>query len=484
MRTVRVTRNIAFASELRVRLAYLVLLGLSVLCSGASAQTIWVDDTATGSNNGTNWVNAYTDLQTALGVATSGSVINVAQGTYRPGPTTSARTVTFVIPIGVSVYGGWAGGAGGATSLGSRENLFRQTILSGDFAQTPSTPGDDAYHVVAIGFGSTRTRLDGFTIQDGLADGSSASLQDRGAGIFILQANAWLENCFVIECDASELGGAIYFDGRVNSGSGEGLAVVKCGIYENTAGLQGGGIWMTDFNDAEPESNDAASFIYNSTFYGNHAGAVDTNLSTQGGGALWVGPIWTEGVTLDVCNTRFFDNSVSGRGSAMWVNNGAVRFGNNTVTQNVVLDAPLVGGNPAPGGTLFYLASASGTLNSVTNTIVYGNTDVLNPGSIYGAITAALPTVSYSDIQWDGLTVYPGTGNIDSDPLFVSAGFFNFELQNGSPCINQGDQTILLADHPDFNTNMDWDEAVPIEFFVTQARVVADEVEMGAHEYN
>ncbi len=167
----------------------------------------------------------------------------------------------------------------------------------------------------------------------------------------------------------------------------------------------------------------------------------------------------------------------------MWVSNGSVRFGNNTVTQNEVFAAPLVGGNPAPGGTLFYYATAAGTTNTVTNSIVYANTDVLNPGSIYGAVPLAWPTVSESDIQWI-LTAYPGTGNIDVNPTFVNPGFFNFELQSTSLCINVGDQTLLLPDHPNLDTDAFYDEAVPFEFFTNQNRVNGGQVEMGAHEFN
>lgn len=166
----------------------------------------------------------------------------------------------------------------------------------------------------------------------------------------------------------------------------------------------------------------------------------------------------------------------------MWVSNGSVRFVNNTVTLNEVLLAPLVGGNPAPGGTLYYDGTAAGTVNTVANSIVYGNTDVLNPGSIYSTLSAALPAVTYSDIQWDGLSIYPGTGNIDDNPLFVSTAFYNFELQSNSPCMNQGDQALLLPDHPDLDDDLDYAEDVPFEFFTTQARVAGDEVDMGAHE--
>ena len=90
------------------------------------------------------------------------------------------------------------------------------------------------------------------------------------------------------------------------------------------------------------------------------------------------------------------------------------------------------------GGMYNYNENSNPT---VTNSILWGNT----PGEI-ADVGGAVTTVTYSDVQGG----FPGTGNIDADPLFVDADGpddipgtddDDLRLQPGSPCIDAADNT-------------------------------------------
>jgi uncharacterized repeat protein (TIGR01451 family) len=145
-----------------------------VCCWGGSV--IFVDPRATGFGNGTSWTDAYTDLQKALARAgrSCGTEIRIARGQYNPGWGTGT---TFSIPAGVSVYGGYRGGA---VDPDDRRPKEYGTILSGLIdANNRNTS------VVTMGNNSL---LDGVTVREA---------SDTGQGILANDVTYTLSNCVI-----------------------------------------------------------------------------------------------------------------------------------------------------------------------------------------------------------------------------------------------------------------------------------------------
>ena len=94
-----------------------------------------MNQAAVGADDGSSWGDAYTDLQSALGVVAEGDEIWVAQGVYKP-TTGTSRLTSFELDKGVALYGGFLGNE---SELSQRNDdpASNGTILSGDLS------GDD-----------------------------------------------------------------------------------------------------------------------------------------------------------------------------------------------------------------------------------------------------------------------------------------------------------------------------------------------------
>lgn len=217
----------------------LVIAGLVV--GGVSAPTvIYVDTSATGGNDGTSWTDAYTDVQTALGAASSGDEIWVAEGIYYPGTTQES---SFALKDGVALYGGYPSGGG------TRDVASNITVLSGDIDHNDTTDangvvtdpanivGNNAYHVVTSNGNDNTAVLDGFTITGGNVNGSSPN--DRGGGMYNLSSSPTVTNC-TFSGNSAHYGGGIY-----NSNDNSSPEVTNCTSTGNFAGY-GGGMCNTD----------------------------------------------------------------------------------------------------------------------------------------------------------------------------------------------------------------------------------------------
>lgn len=241
-------------------------------CSDSLSQVqrnrFYVDKRATaGSNTGTDWANAFTDLQLALFLAGDGDTIWVAEGTYRP-TLNQNRAATFSLKPGLAVYGGFAGDE---TSLAQRNPWQTPVILSGDIGVLEDST-DNVYHVVsALGVGES-ARLDGFIIEGGQAKSMNApgSLDNAGGGMLIAGSEARalsaprIANC-TFRSNAAQNGAGLYV--RLASDSALLPIITDCKFEDNHSSGWGGGIHVNA--NANPNAELMLlrdTFINNTTF--------------------------------------------------------------------------------------------------------------------------------------------------------------------------------------------------------------------------
>ncbi len=228
-----------------------------------------------GSNGtGASWSDAIGDLQQALQMAQYGDQIWVAAGKYLP-TKSSDRTVSFVIPDGVQLIGGFSGLENDADERNWRTNL---TILSGEIG-SPSIE-DNSYTVVYTKNVSEATVIDGFVITGGVANVTAAKGDKKrcGAGWYNDGSNG-VSNPTIVNCifknNYSRDGAGLYNFAQ----NGEASPMIRnCQFIANRADLDGGAI----FNDGT--AGKSSPMIENCLFEQNEAtyGAAILNVGNRG----------------------------------------------------------------------------------------------------------------------------------------------------------------------------------------------------------
>jgi parallel beta-helix repeat protein/predicted outer membrane repeat protein len=235
----------------------------------------------------------------------------------------------------------------------------------------------------------TYTRISG-----GDADGA-AYPNNAGGGINIRNVGATLAiSDSRITGNYAHAGGGIMVDSAR-------IYIARCEIIGNNSTGSGGG-FAIDW--------DGTADIQDSRISGNQA-------------AQWGGGLLLARGTQRLTRCVISENSANVRGSALSASYSA----------NVFLDNCTIINNTGPIGAVDDLLSA--TLN-VKNNIVWGN----EAPQIVSRADSGPVIVTYSDIEGS----FTGTGNIDTDPLFVDAANGDYSLSLESPCINVGDPTSAL----------------------------------------
>lgn len=332
--------------------------------TSAHAAIIYVDESATGLRNGSTWQHAFNRLRPALLAARSGDEVRIAQGTYCPAQPGQSRVLSFIIPAGASVVGGFAGD--GAVDPDAYDPETFVTTLTGDIngddGANFANVEDNCHHVVTVLGGGRSTILRGVTVSGGNADGATAadgSTDDSvsgisGAGIAVRDAGSPSILECVIELNQAAFAGAgvhaplgspllrrcVVQDNRVTGDAsiggaavlGDGSRVQRCEFLGNAAGRSGGALVGSNiaFTNCDFEDNSAGEF--GGAVIGNDLDFTDCFFI--GNSAMHGGALRCANATLTNCT--FEDNTAERRGGAILAA-GTLRLSDSTFALNTAL---------------------------------------------------------------------------------------------------------------------------------------------------
>jgi hypothetical protein len=470
-------------SRFRMSLAASALFLASI--TSAQSKIIYVDDGATGANDGTNWANAYVHLQDALADANAAETpveIHVAQGLYKPDrgvvQTPGDREATFWLQDGLILRGGFAGR--GEPDPNVRDVDLYKTTLSGDLAGndvdvrdpedllSEPTRADNSDHVVSFSHNSVAVTLDGFTITAAHGDWLSF-----GGGLYAKPAEDAGGNITVRSCtftrNVAGFGGGVYIGGGTPtlidctfSDNWTGLHIsncdvtlIKCVFSGNQGGENAGGVRIHGSNAVLVDctlTNNAANelgggmligssraMLSNCTFVHNSSGYI-------GGGFLS-----THESKSTLVNCTFAGNSAI-EGAGMYNRYGSTAsLVNCTFAENVALRGAGFYNDKCCDSYGFWSSA------SLINCVSWGGDNEI------GCEDESMPgiAITHSNVQGG----WPGEGNMDADPLFADASSSDYHLKSQagrydpateawvqddvtSPCIDAGDPNSPIAFEP------------------------------------
>ncbi|NJK87424.1 MAG: hypothetical protein HC906_17020, partial [Bacteroidales bacterium] len=199
--------------------------------SFVTSDIIYVDTSAVGDNDGSSWANAFTDLNSALYSSVEGNEIWVADGIYYP--SFDDPSVSFEIPSGVAVYGGFTGIE---SSFSQRDIKNHKAILSGDIDRNDTLDENNSMNVVYVDYSNSETILDGFIITMGYQPNFNSN--DGGAGIRCDGSDGQFRNLVIFNNYSVHKGGGFYAE------DGENTSLINCLFFNNTADYHGNDVFM------------------------------------------------------------------------------------------------------------------------------------------------------------------------------------------------------------------------------------------------
>ena len=473
----------------------------------SGANIIYVNDNASGDDDGSHWGDAYVSLQDALDHASADDQIWVAAGTYKPETEVGGvgdRYKSFQMINNVEIYGGFnmtehAPGARTDYRLGGAN----ESILSGDIG-TQDDDSDNCYHVFNHPPGTDLDNtafIDGFTITKGNADHGSDYLYQGGGGMYTDDCSQTINNCiFTYNCTTTTSfgkGGAIIFQSSTddpvlsnctfaNNSSYNGGAIYNsntnqslsnCTFTNNTATYMGGALFSYagfTISDCDFTGNSSANYAAVFAIRGSSNTTITNCTMSNNSGSSYGGAIWHNGGHLDLVNCLIIGNSSTTRGGALYSNSsGGVDIVNCTFAVNTT---------GSFGGTVYYYTSSPGTIK---NTVIYGNSSS-SPNASQDLYAHSGVTISNCNVwgsggssNWTG--GYYGTdggNNIDTDPRFVGSTLnadHPYSLFQYSPCTDVGDDDAISESYDIRGHGFDRE--------LNKSTGASGTVDMGCYEY-
>lgn len=224
---------------------------------GSAHGAVWfVSNAGSDLNPGTFWGFEFQHIFKAVSVAMPGDQIWVKRGFYAESPVS--------LNDGIGLYGGFKGTE---ISPDERDIAGNPTVIDGTFNQT----------CVFIAGLSSRTRLDGFILENGQASFGMVASNRTGGGIYSPGTDAQISNCVIRYCAADAplvgAGGGMFFESGTPT-------IQRCAVHHNRCTSNGVGPF--DAFGGGIGSTAAYPRIYNSLIYQNTASCAG-GLSRGGG---------------------------------------------------------------------------------------------------------------------------------------------------------------------------------------------------------
>ncbi len=362
---------------------------------------IYVDQTATGLNNGFNWTDAFVRLEDAIAASSSScDTLLVAGGLYSPGPLpTSAYVLKPLVPL----YGGFANGLDSVQwDFGDRDTELNPTVFDGGGVNYRVFSGNN------LGADPQLSIYDGFTVQGAYDMGMF--VQATGAGNL---SGPIFRNVVFRDNSGNSGGGIGVF---ANFGGTANPLFNACTFSGNIARTQGGGLNLLV---------QTGSTIYTEVVdcqFLNNAAYKPGSLLARGGGMGAHAQGAAAQLTAVVTGCTFLNNSAQHGGGGLFV------FSRQGAVAMVDVANCLFEGNSAHSGGGMYLFSQGGTLTTdVFQTDFTGNA-VTNIGGALGI---------YSELNGSNVTANIENGLFTGNLTALKGGALaNLGLKGGLAMLN------------------------------------------------